>query len=568
MWIHNTIIIGIAVIFVNVPAYSQKATANYSFDNTANDKSGYNNNGTIHGGVKPTYDRFGNPCGALNFNGIDGYIEIPSTKTLESIVDEFSVTVWFKIESSQLTPDRRWLTLICKGNEQIETENNPQYRVQALQMQKVSTISINTDFTENDNDFQNHLFEYGVWNFYSLVYDGKTVKTFLNTKEIWAFPYAKKLVPNKHPLHIAKDIPGSTEYFCGALDDLRIFNKAIDTKELNEIYNESDGNLTKDEFIMECTKSIKASTDKNNCGAIVNYDKPIVTPLCGTPITEQILGLKSGEQFPLGQTLIAYRTTGEYNLKKGCDFIITVIDDMPPVINCPSDTIIYSDDVSSNGKNVDYQNLKTSDNCGIKEIKLIEGLASNSFFPLGINTIKYEAIDESGNKSYCSFNIEVRQKNSDIKPPITKAIVKEDTITNQKQMTEPLKVDGDTVNIEYDISFNDCTITAVMYDDGEEDNDTVSIFFNGKLIVDKEMIMLKENKTIIKAFVLNPDQTSYLVSKAWNTGTVGLNTLKIEFYEGNLLKDIKSLKRKKPQSVKIIHSRPGMAGAVKLKCKL
>lgn len=84
-----------------------------------------------------------------------------------------------------------------------------------------------------------------------------------------------------------------------------------------------------------------------------------------------------------------------------------------------------------------------------------------------------------------------------------------------------------------------------MYDDGEEDNDTVSLYYNNKLIVDRQMIMLKANHSIIKALVLNPDEPNVLISKALNTGKVGPNTLKIEFFEGNLTKDERQLKKKK-----------------------
>jgi hypothetical protein len=107
-----------------------------------------------------------------------------------------------------------------------------------------------------------------------------------------------------------------------------------------------------------------------------------------------------------------------------------------------------------------------------------------------------------------------------------------------------------------------------MYDDGEEDNDTISLYYNGKIIVDRQMILLKKNEPIIKVLVLNPDQLNLLVSKAWNVGKVPPNTLKIEFYEGNLTRDLKKIKRKKPVVVKVIHSKPGLAGAIKLQCKL
>jgi hypothetical protein len=109
-------------------------------------------------------------------------------------------------------------------------------------------------------------------------------------------------------------------------------------------------------------------------------------------------------------------------------------------------------------------------------------------------------------------------------------------------------------------------LTIVMYDDGEEDNDTVSVYINNSLIVDHQMIKSKKNQTIIRVLKLNPNETNSLISKAWNKGKVGVNTLRIDFFEGDYSQNKSILNRKQPVSNKIIHSKPGVAGAIKLNC--
>ena len=54
----------------------------WPFNGNANDESGSGNNGTVYGGVSDTSDRFGNSNSAFYFNGINGYISIPSLNNL------------------------------------------------------------------------------------------------------------------------------------------------------------------------------------------------------------------------------------------------------------------------------------------------------------------------------------------------------------------------------------------------------------------------------------------------------------------------------------------------------
>jgi hypothetical protein len=721
-FLFSTTIINVILLLVVNPSYTQIPIAYYKFDNNALDFSGNRNNGNIIGGVNSTIDRFGNSCGALYFNGSDGYIEVPSSLSLESPNNAITVTCWFKIENSPSSPGKRWLSLICKGNSPTETPDNPQYRVQTLQLQNASTISINTDFTEYDMDFSSHLFEYGKWSFYALVYDRNFVKTFIDGNEVWSFPYSKTFTQNSSPLHIAKDIPGSTEFFCGSLDDLRIFNTALSKQQLNNIYLEKPTASFQDEFELKCPDNTTAYTEKDNCFSRFDFKKPTIEANCGKVTVRQIEGLPTGSNFSLGENYISFLAEGATKYKSSCTFQITVIDKYPPQLVCPNDVTLNITNSTETAKIFDFSFPDATDNCSVSKVIQIAGAKSGSAFPLGTNQLKFRATDNSGNIAECSYNVVVLKttptvskfslkcpkdvvKVNDISkcgasvnyenPVITgsdsasltlvagyesgnffdvgettntykasigatvenkcsfrvtvqdrekpQIICPNDTIiqlaegqtqttfefdlpeakdncgidtvfllsgiatgkmfpigttTNSikaidiygnasicsfnvvmKSSTSiPIKkeaptqqlnrIENDSVYYEHELTSNNCIITVVMYDDGEEDNDTVSLYYNNKLLVDRQMIMLKSTKTIIKALVLNPDEPNVLISKAVNTGKVGPNTLKIEFYEGNLTKDEKQLKKKKPFAVKILHSKLGLAGAIKLKCNL
>lgn len=61
---------------------NQGLVAYYPFNGNANDASGNGNNGTPMNGVQLTTDRYGNPNSAYYFDGVDDYITIPNSSNL------------------------------------------------------------------------------------------------------------------------------------------------------------------------------------------------------------------------------------------------------------------------------------------------------------------------------------------------------------------------------------------------------------------------------------------------------------------------------------------------------
>ncbi|MBK7939750.1 MAG: HYR domain-containing protein [Lewinellaceae bacterium] len=93
-------------------------------------------------------------------------------------------------------------------------------------------------------------------------------------------------------------------------------------------------------------------------------------------------------------------------------FKLTVKDVTPPVfIVCPTDMTV-NNDVDKCGANVNWQAPNAVDNCGypvnIYQVLPLDGKTTGSFFPIGLHHIKYTADDDYGNKSYCEFDIKVR----------------------------------------------------------------------------------------------------------------------------------------------------------------
>lgn len=204
--------------------------AYYQMNGDARDASKYGNDGYIIGGVFPTEDRFGNDCGALQFNGSNGYITVPHSKSLGRPQKAYSISVWFKVLDGSEYSDLQWMTICCKSDIQLETPNSPQYRLQSTRY----TVSMNTDFTENFD----HEVEFDRWYFYTVTYDGQRCVVYLDDKELVSWPYQTRFFPNQYALEIGRDLPGQLEFFCGVMDELRIYDKALSPKEVRALYRD------------------------------------------------------------------------------------------------------------------------------------------------------------------------------------------------------------------------------------------------------------------------------------------------------------------------------------------
>ena len=394
------LLIFILGIFTVVDCVSQAPTkgliAYYPFNGNALDKSGNNNTGMVKNGVTTDLDRFGNGCGALRFNGHDGFISVPNSSSLSSPVTEITICTWIKLESGSKFSNK-WLTIVCKGNLSKESPDCPHYRLQSTP----TTVSISTDFTE----LLNHNINFDQWYFYTMVYNGSQVKIYLNDREIFNFSYSGRLVPNNLPLEIGRDVPGNLEILCGSLDDLRIYNRALTRTEVLSLYQDNSGKNFTSDFIINCPQNISVPNDPGKCYANVSFANPSLDITCGDATTKQVSGLKSGSQFSVGGSSVNYLATSG-SKKKTCSFKIIVEDNEAPTIGCPSDIFIEVND-NSTGARIDYPAVIGNDNCPNYKISRISGNSSGSIFPIGTTLVQYHITDNSGNNAKCSFKVNV-----------------------------------------------------------------------------------------------------------------------------------------------------------------
>ncbi len=725
--------------FIFGQASNQDLIAHYTFNNSSTDVSPNQNNGEKQGDIQAAADRFGNPCGALHFNGINSFISVPNSPSLQSPTSGITVAVWFRLDKD--TNGRRNVVILSKGSKQ------PQYRAKMVQqfIEGISTISLGDNFTYLDKDYNHHILETEKWYFLTLTYSDNWTYAYLNGQRIWQNMQSGSFMMNDQPLEIGRDLSSPIPYFAGCLDDLRIYNRALDVSEIEALYKDETGKLQEQNFSMKMPRNIELNTEKGQCYATVNFALPHVTISCGGYELNQLTGKAPGSNFAPGDNLITFQATTPGKILKD-SFHIKVHDYDAPVLQCPMNLIANSPD----GKPIkmEYPPVKMWDNCPNAQLKLVNGLASGTNFPIGTTQVTYSATDASGNNSECSFSITIHKTSQPAKntnEPTTKNYSAPNAVSQPKKTTttqelsmncqtdifkdsekgkcgvevdykapnlrnspkaktiqttglpsgsffpigittntfvasdlsgtteecvfnvhvkdielpeincpgdsiiilnpgrrgvifqyqtprandncaidsivqtegsvsgcflpvgvhrfafeakdlsgnvkrcsflvtvesspetntgkaptfidENLNIGDDTITYEHKIETDNCLLTIYMYDDGEEDNDTVSIVFNNQVIVNREMIRLKENGAIKRFISLISGTENYIAAKAWNTGKYGLNTLKIDVYEGYIDNDKKGLRGKKPILSKVLHSRPGAAGGIILKCK-
>ncbi|MBK9452377.1 MAG: HYR domain-containing protein [Bacteroidetes bacterium] len=389
------------------------AIAHWPMDGNAVDQSNNKNDGAMIGGVQTAADRFGNACGALKFDGSTGYLSVPSSVSLKSPVSAYTVAVWVKMEQNPTSPTRKWLTVCCKSDIQMETVNSPQFRVQSMQddARGYNTVSMNTDFTEPANE--NLLL--GQWFFYVVRYDGVQVNAYIDGKAAFSFAYAKPFTPNDMPLEIGRDVPGGMEFYCGIMDDLRIFDRALSLSEITALYQDKSAKGKTAAVAIECPADITKTAIVGKCGIPVNYLEPTATVDCGTANVQLVAGLASESFFPIGETTVTYRATAAKGSSAECSFKVTVQDNSVPTIQCPASMVVNCDPGACDAV-VQYADPTGKGACGDPTLERILGEESGFAFPKGISKQTYRVTDASGKTAECSFTITVKDTE---KPTIT-----------------------------------------------------------------------------------------------------------------------------------------------------
>lgn len=259
--------IGWSNVFAQLPTAG--LVAYYPFNENANDESGYGNNGTVYGSTLIS-DRFGNPNASYFFNGTDNYISVPNSNVL-NLTNQFSLCAW--VNATSLAQSNYSRDILNKYRESDGSdlfgmrldEYTPSqlggYFVNAsLQWVRVtdpSTISINQWYFVVCTLDQS-------LSAYKIYVDGVLKSTTSTTYSCATSTYPLVIGVN------SPDAPSGQRFWWGAIDDVRIYNRALNQSEINSLYSECDLSL-------QVTPSSNSVPKNSNTQFLVSSNDPTAT---------------------------------------------------------------------------------------------------------------------------------------------------------------------------------------------------------------------------------------------------------------------------------------------------
>lgn len=193
--------------------------AYYPFNGNTNDESGNGYNGTNNGAILAT-DRFGNSNSAYSFDGNSNII-LPNTENLNFNGGGFTLTSWVNF-TSNLSDNcilAKHIWAVGSGYILNVYENKLTFYLPGVDR-------LSSDGTYND----------GNWHFLVGVFDGTTQYLYvdgnLKKTQVGAI-----IIDNDTNITIGS--AADNGYFEGSSDDIRIYNRALSSEEVNQLFHEN-----------------------------------------------------------------------------------------------------------------------------------------------------------------------------------------------------------------------------------------------------------------------------------------------------------------------------------------
>jgi hypothetical protein len=189
---------------------------------------------------------------------------------------------------------------------------------------------------------------------------------------------------------------------------------------------------------IHCPAPMTVNTAPGQCSAVVSFN-PTATDNCsGVTVTS---APASGAVFPKGTTTVAVTATDASGNSSNCTFTVTVVDNQPPVIACPTVGQVTAN-LGSTSAPVIYAAPAADDNCAVASV--VCSPVSGSSFALGTTTVGCVATDTSGNTSGCSFVVTVitPQQDSNLLIGTIQALVNQGVLSQGQGNSLMVKLQG------------------------------------------------------------------------------------------------------------------------------
>ena len=218
-------------------------TLYFQFDGNTLDSSGHNNNGYAQN-QSYTTDPWGNPNSAYFFNGVNNYVTVPDTYSLNP-QNQLSIAMWIRIDSVT----NNYALVISKGAPQADGFSNREYLLTWKANFACPYLQL---YSAGDGGGQNELIEDtpchtpGVWIYVTAVIDRRAhrMQLYINgTLKQEVFDGYSSFNISSHPLLIGwtEEVAADYGMFLGAMDNLRIYTRALTPTQIQTLYNSHQG---------------------------------------------------------------------------------------------------------------------------------------------------------------------------------------------------------------------------------------------------------------------------------------------------------------------------------------
>jgi len=231
---------GLEVIIELPPDGTDGLIAYYPFTGSADDHSGNGHDGEVFG-AELTSDRFGNPNSAYMFDGIDDFIHINDIEPF--MLTSWTIVAWFK--TMDLAQDQ---AIVFKMEDPFDDRNNFSTHVSTIEGIPGRVLA---DYETCESDANFPLFSSPIesesWHFMVYTRNQDTGEDKLYLNDLGVVDSDVRIgspCANAQPVRIGISSNPNWEFF-GAIDDVRIYDRALSATEVEDLYNESpDGELT------------------------------------------------------------------------------------------------------------------------------------------------------------------------------------------------------------------------------------------------------------------------------------------------------------------------------------
>jgi len=160
-----------------------------------------------------------------------------------------------------------------------------------------------------------------------------------------------------------------------------------------------------DQVTLVCPNDTSLVSDSAMCGVALTLALPQIDSCPYTYYANDYNGAIDGSDFyPVGTHAVTWTAVNGLGDSAQCSTFIQVIDNTPPNIVCPNDTIVPTDTGLCNAA-VYWTEPMPFDNCTFANS--FSNFPSGTSFNRGTHTVTYFSIDGYANLSTCSFTIEV-----------------------------------------------------------------------------------------------------------------------------------------------------------------